>query len=229
MASIAGNKGARGDGNVLGSKGVAALALLAMAAAPVIAGPKRLERNMKAVPVGDPAEWFGPDAYPPDATRSAREGRVVAEVGVDSVGKVVSCNIKESSGTAALDRRTCELAFQRGTFNPATDRKGLPTASVYLLPVRWVLPEGEGGTPKILTAAKAGELDLEIETDLTVDADAKLVGCKVMIAKLPKGAAGDPCSTVTIGEQITPGWTRDGRRVGAVIRRRMAQSVTVAP
>lgn len=229
MASIAGNKGARGAGNVLGSKGVAALALLAMGTTAAVAGPQRLARNMKAVPVSNPAEWFGPDVYPPDAIRSARQGRMVAEVGVDSVGEVVSCNIKVSSGTASLDSKTCELAFQRGVFNPATDRKGLPTGSVYLLPVRWVLPESEEAAPKVLTAAEARDLDGEIETDLTVDPDGKLIACKVVTAKLPKGEIGDPCSFPEIGAQITPGWTRDGRRVGAVIRRRKAQSVTVAP
>lgn len=189
---------------------------------------QKLARNMKAAPVGNPAEWFSPDDYPPDAIRSVRQGRVVVAVGVDSVGKVVSCAVEMSSGTASLDTRTCELALQRGVFNPATDRTGLPVASVYHLPVRWVLPD-DGGEAPVLTAADAAKMELEIATELTVGANGKLVSCRVLTAKLPEGAKQDPCGQDQIGAQITPGWTRGERPVAAKIVRRVSQTITLDP
>ena len=189
---------------------------------------KKLERNMQPVPRGDAGEWFPPNAYPPEALRAARQGRTVVRVGVDSVGKVVSCEVEVSSGTAVLDARTCELAFEHGSFNPGTDRKGLPAAGTYLLPVNWSLADDEQ-KPQVLPATDAIKFEENVAIELTVGADGKLIACRILAAKLRPDSNKDPCAFQRVGSQITPGWIRDGRQVGAKIIFRGSQSITVDP
>lgn len=91
-------------------------------------------------PVESPGLWFSPDAYPPEAIRAKEQGRVVARLEIDPQGNVANCIVTISSGSAALDAKTCELAMTRGKFIPGLDARGKPIASTYTLPIRWVLP-----------------------------------------------------------------------------------------
>jgi protein TonB len=89
---------------------------------------------------GNPARFFGPDAYPADAIRAGAQGRTVARLVVAANGVPTSCTVTRSSGWRSLDATTCAIAIGRMRFDPARDMRGRPIASHYLLPVRWVLP-----------------------------------------------------------------------------------------
>lgn len=90
--------------------------------------------------LGNPADWFSPDYYPPDAKRAGQQGRVAVLLDVDETGKVRACTVTESSSVPSLDQATCRLATQFGRYRPATDAKGRPVASSARIPsVRWVL------------------------------------------------------------------------------------------
>lgn len=90
---------------------------------------------------GNPAQYFSSDNYPPAAARAGAQGRVVAKLNVGTDGRVSGCQITTSSGNSDLDDTTCRIARSRIKFTPAKDEAGQPLASVYTLPVRWVLPE----------------------------------------------------------------------------------------
>ena len=90
---------------------------------------------------GNPAQFFGPDNYPPAALRAEAQGRVVARLTVGTDGRVTECTVSASSGNDDLDSTTCRIARSRVRFTPAKDDSGNPIASTYTLPVRWVLPE----------------------------------------------------------------------------------------
>ena len=90
---------------------------------------------------GNPAGFFGPDAYPPAAQRAGAQGRVVARLTVGTDGRVSDCNVTSSSGNSDLDSTTCRIARSRVRFTPARDDSGNPITSSYTLPVRWVLPQ----------------------------------------------------------------------------------------
>lgn len=96
-------------------------------------------------PAGDPAAWFGPDAYPPAAVRRSAQGRTVATLAIDAAGRVTGCSVAVSSGDGDLDATTCRIARSRGHFTPAMDDRGTAIASTYRLPVRWVLPDVASG------------------------------------------------------------------------------------
>lgn len=124
---------------------------------------------------GNPGIFFGADAYPPEALRDREQGRVVAKLEVGRDGRVADCTVAESSGSTALDVRTCVIAVSRITFTPARDDRGRTIASSYTLPVRWVLPEAEPAPRKTTN-------DI---TRLVISADNRLIECKATINGVP--------------------------------------------
>lgn len=90
-------------------------------------------------PIGNPADWFPADAYPPAAKASGAEGRTGFAVNVDAKGRVTSCSITESSGTPLLDSTTCALVVMNGRFTPAHDAAGTAVAGVWNSSMRWQL------------------------------------------------------------------------------------------
>ena len=91
-------------------------------------------------PKGNPGAWFDADSYPPAAIRAGEEGRTVARVLIGTDGRVQSCGIVTSSGSASLDAATCSTLVNRGSFEPARDAGGAAIRSTWQVPVRWVLP-----------------------------------------------------------------------------------------
>ena len=89
---------------------------------------------------GNPAAFFGPDAYPPEAIRAGEQGRTVAQLAVGADGIPTGCAIATSSGSRSLDAATCAIAIGRVRYVPAHDTAGRPIAARVTLPVRWVLP-----------------------------------------------------------------------------------------
>lgn len=87
---------------------------------------------------GNPARYFGSDAYPEAALRQGIYGRVIALLSIDPAGTVSNCRIVSSAG-AELNEGTCTAA-RRIRFKPPVDKDGKPLPSSYLLPVRWVMP-----------------------------------------------------------------------------------------
>lgn len=104
-------------------------------APPTIVLPPRASK-----PKGNPGAWFDADSYPPDAIRADEEGRTVARVLIGIDGRVQSCGIVTSSGSASLDAATCSILTRRGSFEPARDAAGAAIRSTWEVPVRWVLP-----------------------------------------------------------------------------------------
>jgi TonB family protein len=102
---------------------------------PAIAPPSKA-----AKPEGDPGAWFDADSYPPAAIRAEEEGRTVARVLIGTDGRVSSCGIVTSSGSASLDEATCNVLVHRGSFEPARDRAGVAIRSTLEMPARWILP-----------------------------------------------------------------------------------------
>lgn len=87
----------------------------------------------------DAARWFGPDAYPPEAYGAGVTGRVISVLQVDAGGSVRNCRVVSGAGDA-LNTATCASAMKI-RFTPAHDDAGKAVGSIYVLPVRWVLPD----------------------------------------------------------------------------------------
>ncbi|MCM8731457.1 TonB family protein [Hephaestia sp. GCM10023244] len=110
---------------------------LAGTASPVLA--QSAPEASTPAPIGNPADWFAGDSYPPAAKAAGAEGRTGFAVDVDAKGRVTSCSITESSGTALLDSTTCALVVMNGRFSPAHDAAGKAIAGVWTSSMLWKL------------------------------------------------------------------------------------------
>ncbi|MEH3048208.1 energy transducer TonB [Sphingomonas adhaesiva] len=89
---------------------------------------------------GTRSEWITTEDYPSSAIRAEEQGTVAITVAIDADGRVTSCTVTQSSGSAALDQATCRLYAKRARFEPARDDGGARVASTYSDRVRWQLP-----------------------------------------------------------------------------------------
>lgn len=94
--------------------------------------------------------------YPKDELKAGIEGTVRAELGVDKLGKVTKCKIKESSGKTFTD--ALMTACKKAEFDPARDSLGNKVESWY--PVLIVFKP----TPEQI--AKANEVEIVDINDL---------------------------------------------------------------
>src|SRR5436305_8089442 len=62
--------------------------------------------------------------YPVEALRHHEEGTVGFHLDISVEGLVTACQVTESSGSAALDQRTCKLMSTRIRFTPTRDAQG---------------------------------------------------------------------------------------------------------
>lgn len=104
----------------------------------VVAAPSQA---VGASPKGRRANWITTEDYPGSAQRAGEEGTTAIKVQIDEEGRVTSCSVTGSSGSAALDDATCKLYQRRARFNPAKDAAGNPMATTYNDRVRWQLPK----------------------------------------------------------------------------------------
>jgi TonB family protein len=82
------------------------------------------------------------DDYPPAALSRHESGLVEYDVDVSASGVPRRCTVTQSSGSEALDRRTCEIVMERSAFIPASNGAGGSAAGVYRSRIRWRLAEG---------------------------------------------------------------------------------------
>ncbi|OYY90261.1 MAG: hypothetical protein B7Y45_08140 [Sphingomonas sp. 28-66-16] len=93
-------------------------------------------------PIGNPGSWFPADSYPPAAKAASQEGRTAFSLDIDNRGRILACNIIESSGSELLDSTTCSQLIANGRFKPAVDASGKPIAGKFRSAMRWALVAG---------------------------------------------------------------------------------------
>ena len=99
-----------------------------------------MQSNRPATPKSSPSLWTTTNDYPSRALREERQGRVEFKLTIGSDGRVSSCKVVRSSGSADLDEAACANMTRRARFNPATDSNGQPTTGEYSSSVNWVIP-----------------------------------------------------------------------------------------
>jgi protein TonB len=76
--------------------------------------------------------------YPSDLSDAGIGGTVGVRYVVTAAGRATQCRITRSSGSRALDVRTCELIELRFRFKPSLDEDGRPVASVLVHDYSWI-------------------------------------------------------------------------------------------
>lgn len=77
--------------------------------------------------------------YPARALREGVEGSVGIQVTVGTDGRVKSCKVIVSSGSAHLDQASCDQTIGLGQFDIAVDENGEPAEATYRRMLRWSL------------------------------------------------------------------------------------------
>ncbi len=81
--------------------------------------------------------------YPPEAAKAGASGTtsVTFDIGVD--GRAHDCGIGTSSGSVALDNKSCALITERFVYKPARGADGAPTRETRSQRITWRLPAGD--------------------------------------------------------------------------------------
>lgn len=74
--------------------------------------------------------------YPREARVKRETGRTITRFLIDETGKARSCEIVQSSGSALLDARSCEIAM-RARWRPARDAHGNPMPESWRWAINW--------------------------------------------------------------------------------------------
>jgi protein TonB len=83
---------------------------------------------------GDLRTLFSGDDYPASAQSAGAEGTARATLTISAEGRVVGCDITQSTGNRALDSATCSILRRRAKFTPARDSNGNPTTDTVQTP-----------------------------------------------------------------------------------------------
>lgn len=145
--------------------------MLAPAAAAAQTAPTVPPSQPVATPIGNPADWFPADAYPPEARAAGIQGRTEFKLDLDSQGRITECDIAKSSGSPLLDSTTCALLVSNGRFKPAHDASGRAVAGMWSSAMVWQLATA---APDVLEgfSGQTGKSPAEIYND-SVSAEQK--------------------------------------------------------
>jgi len=141
--------------------------------------------------------------YPPSALALRQEGVVVAAFRIDPNGKVTSCNIAQSSGSEALDQRTCEIVIKRFQYSPARTARGQAVEEWRTQKFNWKLPAGSLNNTGL---SKHGELLVYIAKDGSVES------CEVSKSSGDRLWDMKMCKFVSVNRKFEPVRDRMGRR-----------------
>ena len=92
-------------------------------------------------PKANLVRYFSTDDYPMEAIRNEEQGTTAFKLLIDRHGRVVRCDVTSSSGSAALDKATCDIVRRRARYVPARDSSGNPVPGTDTGRIRWELPE----------------------------------------------------------------------------------------
>jgi protein TonB len=105
------------------------------------APPKGPPAVAKALQPKGQGRWVTNDDYPPAALRGEQQGTTRFTLAVDASGRVTTCTITGSSGSALLDNTACNLLKRRARFGPAEDAAGNKIPATYSNRFRWEIPK----------------------------------------------------------------------------------------
>jgi TonB family protein len=82
---------------------------------------------------------FTANDYPREALRKEEQGTTAVRLDIDERGRIRTCTVLDSSGSASLDRATCNVLTRRARFSPALDSAGRAVADTHVQRISWRL------------------------------------------------------------------------------------------
>lgn len=136
-----------------------------------------------ASPRGNPGNWVTSHDYPSRALRDELEGATRFRLLVSPDGRTSHCEVRESSGSLALDQATCSIIKRRARFTPALNDRGNPIEGNWSSAVRWQIPNG---TPPRLSA-------IATVKKFVIAADGGLAKCGKGVPDYPPSGSDQAC------------------------------------
>jgi protein TonB len=81
--------------------------------------------------------YFSPDDYPAAARGTGAQATVRFTLTIDPAGRVIGCQITQSSGSSVLDMATCNIMRRRSRFAPPIDSHGNATVGTIEQSIVW--------------------------------------------------------------------------------------------
>ena len=168
--------------------------------------------------------WFPASEYPSRALIMHQQGDTAYRLTVSPEGKMISCDIAESSGSPNLDNFVCPQLERRARFKPALDEHGKPTTAVYRNRIRWIYP-GAGGPDRYISydialrvkALPSGfETPYRVQIALVVEADGSVSGCSPKDITIPKALVNVACAQAASALKPVPPKDQNGAAVRSV-------------
>ena len=99
-----------------------------------------IQAKIVTAPVIKNLSVFNDGDYPDVSLRNHEEGMVGVRVWIEPNGRATDCVVVKSSGSKALDARTCSIMTLRGHYIAAVDKGGSPIRALSYTQVFWMLP-----------------------------------------------------------------------------------------
>lgn len=178
-----------------------------------------------ATPLTPAQSWVTFADYPKAELAAGVSGLSIATLKVGADGSIKSCKITKSSGSEALDIKSCELINLRGSFSPEKNEKGEAIESIFLFDVDWrfdkkptdPLPKGNPGYwttsndyPK---SALKERREGTVSYNLSVNVKGKVDNCVVIASSGHADFDEVTCAAVTRRARFFPATDRMGSYV----------------
>lgn len=93
---------------------------------------------LQAASTTNPPEADKPNPLVTEIDRVGSDSATKMEISVDAKGKVTGCVVVESSGSAVLDEKACNIIIEKAKFAPRIDTQlKMPTAYTLFQRVVW--------------------------------------------------------------------------------------------
>jgi protein TonB len=106
----------------------------------VIAAGFAGDRSAPVRPLDPLTAIFSDRDYPKSARKAREQGTVAFRLEISRAGRIASCIVTASSGSATLDAATCRILRARGRFEPARDDRGRTIPDSVIGKIIWRLP-----------------------------------------------------------------------------------------
>ena len=98
------------------------------------------DRSAPVRPLDPLTAIFKDRDYPKSARKVREQGTVAFRLMISRAGRIDSCTVTASSGSAALDAATCRILRARARFEPARDAGGRTIPDSVVGKIHWRLP-----------------------------------------------------------------------------------------
>jgi TonB family protein len=176
--------------------------------------------------------------YPAAAIRANEQGTTAVELVVDKGGRIATCDVVGSSGSAILDATTCSVIAQRFRYEPARDAAGRAVTARVRRRVTWRFPSDVPALESFLPTFSSGEMRLGVASDpLGVKCSIETVGetflqiaetvCPTTNRVPHAELVGNPAATMQVTAVIPEGSQRERGLVRGTLLGRSAAAIEI--